>query len=326
MMMLDVQHLQTSFFLDNGELKAVDDISFSIEEKETLAIVGESGCGKTVVALSILNLMSLPGRIIGGQVNFKGNNLLEMSHEQLGNIRGKEIGMIFQEPASSLNPVFTIGKQIRETLSRHTNLSKQEISIKAVKLLGDMDFKEPEKWVAAYPHQLSGGMIQRAAIAIAMCTHPKLLIADEPTTALDVTVQAEILDLLKFLKDQYHMSMLLISHDLGVVAELADNVMVMYAGKQFENAALDQILNAPKHPYTRGLLKSVIHMDKIKKGDLEGIPGAVPDLLDLPKGCPFHPRCSIKKYICTVDFPATIFSKSGAHYACHMVQKLLKDE
>lgn len=321
MMLLDVQNLRTSFFLDNGELKAVDDISFSIEEKQTLAIVGESGCGKTVVALSILNLMSLPGRIIGGRVNFEGNNLLKMTHDQLCNIRGKKIGMIFQEPASSLNPVFTIGKQLRETLSRHTNLSKHEISSKAIKLLGDMDFKDPEKWIAAYPHQLSGGMKQRAAIAIAMCTHPKLLIADEPTTALDVTVQAEILDLLKFLKDEYHMSMLLISHDLGVVTELADKVLVMYAGKQFENAAIDQILNNPKHPYTKGLLKSVIHVDNINKGTLEGIPGAVPDLLNLPKGCSFHPRCSIKESICKDSFPETVLSKNGAFCACHMVIK-----
>lgn len=321
MMLLDVKNLQTSFFLDNGELKAVDDISFSIEEKETLAIVGESGCGKTVVALSILNLMSLPGRIIGGQVNFEGNNLLKMSHDQLCNIRGKKIGMIFQEPASSLNPVYTIGKQLRETLTRHTNLSKQEISDKAIKLLGDMDFKEPEKWISAYPHQLSGGMIQRAAIAIAMCTHPKLLIADEPTTALDVTVQAEILDLLKFLKDKYHMSMLLISHDLGVVAELADKVMVMYAGKQFESGPLKQLLNSPKHPYTKGLLKSVINIENLNNDVLEGIPGTVPDLLNLPKGCSFHPRCSVKKSVCKSVFPETLLIANGVKCACHIVLK-----
>jgi oligopeptide/dipeptide ABC transporter ATP-binding protein len=320
-MLLDIQHLRTSFFLDNGELKAVDDISFAIEEKQTLAIVGESGCGKTVVALSILNLMSLPGRIIGGEVHFEGKNLLTMSHEQLSNIRGKKIGMVFQEPASSLNPVFTIGKQLGEVLSRHTNLSKHEISSKAIKLLGDMDFKEPEKWITAYPHQLSGGMKQRAAIAIAMCTHPKLLIADEPTTALDVTVQAEILDLLKHLKEEYNMSMLLISHDLGVVAELADKVMVMYAGKQFENADLNLILKSPEHPYTKGLLKSIIHMDKVKKGVLEGIPGSVPDLLDLPKGCSFHPRCSFVKPICKINFPNSIITASGAYCACHVVIK-----
>lgn len=321
MMLLNVQNLQTSFFLDNGELKAVDDISFSIEEKQTLAIVGESGCGKTVVALSILNLVSLPGRIIGGRVNFEGNDLLKMSLDQLCNVRGKKIGMIFQEPASSLNPVFTIGKQLRETLSRHTNMTKHEISNKAIKLLGDMDFKEPEKWISAYPHQLSGGMKQRAAIAIAMCTHPKLLIADEPTTALDVTVQAEILDLLKYLKEEYHMSMLLISHDIGVVTELADKVMVMYAGKQFENAPLNQLLMSPRHPYTQDLLKSVINMNNIKEGVLEGIPGAVPDLLNLPKGCSYHPRCSMNESICGVVFPDTIIRKNGASCACHMVSK-----
>lgn len=317
-MLLDVQNLQTSFFLDNGELKAVDDISFFIEEKQTLAIVGESGCGKTVVALSILNLMTLPGRIIGGSINFEGNNLLKMSNEQLSNIRGKKIGMIFQEPASSLNPVYTIGKQLRETIAQHSNLNKNEISTYAIKLLGDMDFKEPEKWITAYPHQLSGGMKQRAAIALAMCTHPKLLIADEPTTALDVTVQAEILDLLKFLKEEHQMAMLLISHDLGVVAELADKVIVMYAGKQFENGQLEQILNSPKHPYTIGLLKSVINMNNINNGFLEGIPGSVPDLLNLPKGCPFHPRCSKKESICEVEFPeASLTNKT--YCACHVV-------
>lgn len=317
-MLLDVQNLQTSFFLDNGELKAVDNISFSIEEKQTLAIVGESGCGKTVVALSIINLVSLPGRVFGGQVNFEGENLLNMSIEQLQTIRGKEIGMIFQEPATSLNPVFTIGYQLRETLEQHTNLTKHEISVRAIKLLGDMDFKEPEKWISAYPHQLSGGMKQRAAIAIAMCTHPKMLIADEPTTALDVTVQSEILDLLNFLKEQYNMSMLLISHDIGVVKELADEVMVMYAGKQFEIAALDQILKSPKHPYTIGLLKSVIDMNNINSGILEGIPGAVPDLLDLPKGCPFHPRCSRVESICKIKFPDTNII-NGTSYSCHLV-------
>jgi len=228
-MLLEVTNLRTSFFLDNGELKAVDDISFSIEEKQTLAIVGESGCGKTVAAMSILNLVSLPGRIISGRVNFEGANLLELNNDKLCDIRGRKIGMVFQEPASSLNPVFTIGAQLRETLVRHTQLNKHEISARAIKLLGDMDFKEPENWVNAYPHQLSGGMKQRAAIALAMCTQPKLLIADEPTTALDVTVQAEILDLLKFLKEEHEMAMLLISHDLGVVAELADRVTVMYA-------------------------------------------------------------------------------------------------
>jgi peptide/nickel transport system ATP-binding protein len=317
MMLLNVQNLRTSFFLDNGELKAVDDISFFIEEKQTLAIVGESGCGKTVVALSILNLMQLPGRIIGGHINFEGSNLLEMPNNQLGTIRGKKIGMVFQEPASSLNPVLTIGKQLRETLARHTNLNKQEISGEAIKLLGDMDFKEPEKWISAYPHQLSGGMKQRAAIAIAMCTHPKLLIADEPTTALDVTVQAEIIDLLKFLKDEHHMAMLLISHDLGVVAELADKVMVMYAGKQFENAPLEQILKSPRHPYTKGLLKSIIDLDNINNSFIEGIPGSVPDLLNLPKGCPFHPRCPLKESICELTFPKSHFTNE-TYCACHL--------
>ena len=318
-MLLEVKNLRTSFFLDNGELKAVNDISFSIEEKQTLAIVGESGCGKTVVALSILNLMSLPGRIIDGQVNFQGTNLLELTNDELCNIRGRKIGMVFQEPASSLNPVFTIGAQLRETLTRHTDLSKHEISTRAIKLLGDMDFNEPEHWIKAYPHELSGGMKQRAAIALAMCTQPKLLIADEPTTALDVTVQAEILDLLKFLKEEHEMAMLLISHDLGVVAELADSVMVMYAGKQFENAPLEQILTSAKHPYTQGLLKSIMHLENIDIDFLEVIPGSVPDLLNLPSGCSFHPRCSVKESICKDVIPEITIDKNNSKCACHLV-------
>ena len=318
-MLLEVNNLRTSFFLDNGELKAVDDISFSIEEKQTLAIVGESGCGKTVVALSILNLVSLPGRIIDGRVNFEGANLLELSNDKLCDVRGGKIGMVFQEPASSLNPVFTIGAQLRETLARHTSLNKHEISNRAIKLLGDMDFKEPENWVNAYPHQLSGGMKQRAAIALAMCTKPKLLIADEPTTALDVTIQAEILDLLKFLKEEHEMAMLLISHDLGVVAELADRVMVMYAGKQFENASLEHILTAAKHPYTQGLLKSIMHLDNINNDFLEVIPGSVPDLLDLPTGCSFHPRCSMKEPICKIHIPKISLHNNNTLCACHLV-------
>lgn len=318
-MLLEVQNLRTSFFLDNGELKAVNDISFSIEEKQTLAIVGESGCGKTVVALSILNLVSLPGRIIDGQVTFQGTNLLKLTNDELCNIRGRKIGMVFQEPASSLDPVFTIGTQLRETLSRHTDLNKHEIGARAVKLLGDMDFKNPESWVSAYPHELSGGMKQRAAIALAMCAQPNLLIADEPTTALDVTVQAEILDLLKFLKDEHEMAMLLISHDLGVVAELADSVMVMYAGKQFENAPLEQILTSAKHPYTKGLLKSIMHLDNIDNDFLEVIPGSVPDLLNLPNGCSFYPRCSVKESVCKEIVPEVTPHKNNTLCACHIV-------
>ena len=319
-MLLDVKNLRTSFFLDNGELKAVDDISFSIGDKETLAIVGESGCGKTVIALSVLDLVTLPGQIIGGEINFEGHDLLKMSNERLNTFRGKKIGMIFQEPASSLNPVISIGKQIKEVLKCHTNLSQQEIDLKAIKLLGDMDFKEPEKWIKSYPHQLSGGMKQRAAIAIAMSTQPKLLIADEPTTALDVTVQAEILDLLNFLKEEHHMSMLLISHDLGVVTELADQVMVMYAGKQFEAAPLNTLLKSPLHPYTKGLLNSSIRIESLNKGRLYGIPGSVPDFLNLPKGCSFHPRCIEVVSVCKTDFPKNTNIGKNQRCACHQLK------
>jgi oligopeptide/dipeptide ABC transporter ATP-binding protein len=318
-MLLEVKNLRTSFFLDNGELKAVDDISFSIEEKQTLAIVGESGCGKTVVALSILNLVSLPGEVIGGCVTMEGVNLLKLTTKELRNIRGRKIGMVFQEPASSLNPVFTIGSQIKETLVRHTSLTKHEISKRALNLLGDMDFKNPEHWINAYPHQLSGGMKQRAAIALAMCAQPKLLIADEPTTALDLTVQAEILDLLKFLKDEHEMAMLLISHDMGVVTELADKVMVMYAGRQFENVPVEHILASAKHPYTQGLLKSIMHFDRMDNEYLEVIPGSVPDLLNLPKGCSFHPRCSESETICKEKNPKLLVLADNTLCACHLV-------
>jgi peptide/nickel transport system ATP-binding protein len=318
-MLLEVKDLRTSFFIEDGELKAVDDISFSIEEKQSLAIVGESGCGKTVVALSILNLISPPGQIINGQVIFEGIDLLGLPDDRLCDIRGRKIGMVFQEPASSLNPVFTIGTQLRETLGRHTTLSKKEISSRAVKLLGDMYFKNPENWIKAYPHELSGGMKQRAAIALAMCAQPQLLIADEPTTALDVTVQAEILDLLKFLKEEHEMAMLLISHDLGVVAELADRVMVMYAGKQVENAPLEQIMTSARHPYSQGLLKSIIHSDTTDVDFLEVIPGSVPDLLDLPRGCSFHPRCSLKESICEEIVPKFTSHRNNTLCACHFV-------
>lgn len=320
MMLLKVENLRSSFFLDNGELKAVDDISFGIEKKETLAIVGESGCGKTVVAHSVLNLLSLPGKIIGGCINFSGKDLLKMEKDRLSEIRGNKIGVVFQEPGASLNPVFTIGQQLREVLKRHTNLSSKEIQTRSVSLLGDMGFKEPEKWMSAYPHQLSGGMQQRAAIALAMNTHPDLLIADEPTTALDVTVQAEIIDLLKYIKEEHKMAMLLISHDLGVVAELADKVMVMYAGKQLEQGPLEDIFKNPLHPYTKGLLKAASGMEALKRDFLAGIPGSVPDLMSLPDGCVFHPRCEEKEAVCTVSVPGIISISGNRLCACHLVK------
>jgi len=312
--------LRSSFFLDRGELKAVDNISFDIGAKETLALVGESGCGKTIVAMSILNLMSLPGRIIGGRILFEGLDLLQIPEDKLRDIRGGEIGMIFQEPASSLDPVYTIGSQLAEVLKRHKGLNSNEARKQSISLLGDVGFTLPEMWATTYPHELSGGMIQRAAIAIAMCTSPKLIIADEPTTALDVTVQAEILDLLKYLRDKNNMSMLLISHDMGVIEEMSDRVLVMYAGKIYEKGPLDRILNHAKHPYTQGLLKSVSRLGDRKEKLISGIPGTVPDLLDLPGGCSFHPRCTRKVDICETLAPDMLSIHEDSDCACHRLK------
>ena len=320
MMLLEVQNLQSSFFLDRGELKAVDNISFSIGEKETVALVGESGCGKTIVAMSIINLMSLPGRIIGGRIIFEGQDLLQTKNDELIDIRGGEIGMIFQEPASSLDPVYTIGNQLAEVIRRHSRLNSYEAKKQSISMLGDVGFTKPEMWASTYPHELSGGMIQRAAIAIAMSTAPKLLIADEPTTALDVTVQAEILDLLKYLRDKNNMSMLLISHDIGVIEEMSDRVLVMYAGRICEKGPLDSILNHAMHPYTQGLLKSVCRLGDQKDEFISNIPGAVPDLLDLPVGCSFHPRCYKKTDKCESSFPEMSSINEEHDCACYRLK------
>jgi peptide/nickel transport system ATP-binding protein len=313
--------------IQSEDIVLVDHVSMTIPQGSIMGLVGESGSGKTLTALSILNLLPNNLDLTSGSIVYKANqeevNISSCSTRQLNKIRGNRISIIFQEPMTSLNPTMRCGKQVQESLTTHLNISKKKAKEQTIHLFNEVKLPKPERIYSAWPHELSGGQRQRVMIAQALSTSPDLLIADEPTTALDVTVQAEILNLLKFLKDQYHMSMLLISHDLGVVAELADKVMVMYAGKQFEVATLDQILNAPKHPYTKGLLKSIIHMDKIRQEALVGIPGAVPDLLDLPKGCPFHPRCSVKESICTIDFPETLFSNNGAYYACHVVKNQL---
>ncbi len=302
-MLLSVENLATYFFLDEGILKAVDDLSFTVEEQETVTLVGESGCGKTIVALSIMNLVPSPGRIVEGRVMFNGEDLLQVNPERLRQVRGGEIGLVFQEPGAALNPVFTIGDQIGEVLRLHRGMTKHEAEAEAVRLLGDTGIPDPEKRFRAYPFELSGGMRQRAVIAIATCTRPKLLIADEPTTALDVTVQAEILDLLRYLQDQHRMAILMISHDLAVVAGIADRVLVMYTGKAMELASVRDIFHEPRHPYSQGLLGSVPRLGE-GKGELRhGIPGAVPDLMQLPTGCTFHPRCPIGDASCRSEFP-----------------------
>jgi len=316
-MLLTVENLSTYFFLDEGELRAVDDVSFTVDKQETVALVGESGCGKTIVALSLIKLVSLPGRIIGGRVLFQNKDVLKVGEEELRRIRGREIGMVFQEPGEALNPVYTVGYQISEVIQIHKGLPKHEADKEAVRLLGDMGIPEPEKRAKAYPYELSGGMQQRAVIAIATSAQPKLLIADEPTTALDVTVQAEILDLLRYLQERYKMAILLITHDLGIVAEMAQRVMVMYTGKLIEIARTVDLFQQPKHPYTKGLLDSIPRFRTGQKGVLQGIPGSVPDFLQLPSGCTFHPRCLLAESTCTSEFPPLQEIEHGRYCACY---------
>ncbi len=319
-MLLNVQDLASYFFLDDGILKAVDGVSFHMDAKETVALVGESGCGKTIVALSLIKLIQPPGRVVNGRILFEGKDLLRMDSDELRQVRGGGIGMIFQEPAAALNPVYTIGDQITEVLRLHRSLGKYEAQKVAIELLGETGIPEPEKRVKAYPFELSGGMQQWALIAIAVSGRPKLLIADEPTTALDVTVQAEILDLLAYLQEQYGMAILLISHDLGVVADVAQRIMMMYTGKVVEVADTDDLFRDPRHPYTQGLLNSVPQLGAGHNEPLHGIPGTVPDFLDLPSGCTFHPRCTIGDSSCTSDFPPLVDIGYRRKCACYKAE------
>jgi peptide/nickel transport system ATP-binding protein len=295
---LEVKNLQTSFFTEDGVVRAVDDVSFDVYKGRTLGIVGESGCGKSVTSLSIMRLIpNPPGKTTGGQILYKGKDLLQIPMSEMRKLRGNELSMIFQEPMTSLNPVFTIGNQIRETIALHQDLSKSAVKDRAVEMLKLVGIPSPEKRVNDYPHQLSGGMRQRVMIAMALSCNPNVLIADEPTTALDVTIQAQILDLLRDLQQRVGMGLILITHDLGVVAEVADEVMVMYAGRAVEQGSVKEIFTNPKMPYTRGLLNSIPTLSKdptgkVKKKRLETIPGIVPSLLHLPKGCRFQERCT----------------------------------
>ncbi len=319
-MLLSVRDLRSSFFLDEGELRAVDGISFDLDEGETLGLVGESGCGKTIVALSILDLMPPPGRIVEGQVLLQGRDVLRMDPEELRKIRGASIGLVFQEPAAALNPVYTIGRQISDVLRLHRGLDRRESWRQAIRLLGDMGIPEPERRAKSYPFELSGGMKQRALIGIAVAGRPKLLIADEPTTALDLTVQAEILDLLAHLQEQFRMAILIISHDLDMVAEMADRVMVMYTGRIVEQAQTTELLTRPRHPYTQRLLAAIPELGAGKRAPLKGIPGAVPDLLDLPSGCTFHPRCELADRDCAREAPPLARIEGQSWCACFKVE------
>jgi oligopeptide/dipeptide ABC transporter ATP-binding protein len=291
--LLTVEDLQTHFFTEEGVVRAVDGISLSIRPGETLGLVGESGCGKTVTALSILRLIpDPPGRIVGGTISLEGKDLVRLPEEEIREIRGKVISMIFQEPMTSLNPVFTVGEQVAEGIRHHQKVSKREAWERAIEVLRRVKIPDPARRAQEYPHQLSGGMRQRVMIAMALALNPKLLIADEPTTALDVTIQAQILELLLALKEEMKMAVLLITHDLGVVAETAERVVVMYAGRVVEEASVQQLFDNPLHPYTQGLLESLPKLEAGKgRQRLVAIPGLVPNLLELPRGCKFAPRC-----------------------------------
>lgn len=302
-MLLSVRDLKSSFFLDEGQLKAVNGISFDVDVGETVGLVGESGCGKTIVALSILDLIPYPGRVVSGRIALDGQDVLSMNAEEKRRVRGAQIGLVFQEAAAALNPVYRIGDQISDVIRLHQGLNKQDASREAIRVLGDMGIPEPEKRARSYPFELSGGMKQRAMIAIAMSGKPKLLVADEPTTALDLTVQAEIVELLQHIQEQYRMAILIISHDLEMVADMAHRMMVMYAGRLVEIADTKDLVAEPKHPYTQGLLKAIPRLGAGSDASLTGIPGAVPDLLDLPRGCAFHPRCPIAEADCSSEVP-----------------------
>ncbi len=290
--LLDIRNLSTYFYTSEGEVKAVDGVSFQINEGETLAVVGESGCGKSVTSLSVMRLIPWPpGKIVGGEILFNDQDILKMSDEEMQKIRGNEISMIFQEPMTSLNPVYSVGFQISEALELHQHLSKAQAWEKSIEMLRLVGIPLPEKRVAEFPHQLSGGMRQRVMIAMALACNPRLLIADEPTTALDVTIQAQILDLLRKLKSELGMAILLITHDLGVVAEMAERVVVMYAGKVVEEADVVSIFHHPLHPYTEGLLESIPKLHGKSNEKLHVIEGIVPNPAHMPQGCRFSPRC-----------------------------------
>ena len=295
-----MDNLQTHFFTADGVVKAVDGVSYSVRSGETLGVVGESGCGKSVTALSILRLVANPpGRIVGGQVRFDGRNLLDMTERQMEDIRGNDISMIFQEPMTSLNPLYTIGKQISEAVALHQGLSRRDAHEKAIDMLRRVSIPEPERRVNAYPHQMSGGMRQRVMIAMALSCNPKVLIADEPTTALDVTIQAQILDLMRDLQDKFGTAIVLITHDMGVVAENADRVVVMYAGRKVEEAPVDDLFDRPGHPYTRGLLGSI------------------------PQGCTFAPRCGFATDRCRAEYPKLEEYRPAHFVACWHAELLL---
>ena len=316
--LLEVKDLQTNFHTEMGVIRAVDGVSFRIGENETVGMVGESGCGKSVTALSIMRLIDMPGQIVNGQLKFKGENLLEKNEEEMRNIRGNEISMIFQEPMTSLNPVHTIGKQISEVIILHQKLSKRAAKKKSIEMLAQVGIPSPEQRFNEFPYQLSGGMRQRAMIAMALSCNPSLLVADEPTTALDVTIQAQILDLIMRLKEKMGTAVLLITHDLGVIAEMADRVVVLYAGKVVEYSDVNSLFENPLHPYTKVLLESIPRITDEKNRKLSSIVGSIPDPLHPPFGCKFHPRCKYAIDLCSKEEPSLFSDNSKRLVRCWM--------
>ena len=321
--LLEVSNLTTHFFTQDGVVKAVDGITYDLEEGEVLGVVGESGCGKSVHALSIMRLVpSPPGRTVAGEVVFEGENLLEMDDAEMRNIRGNRIAMVFQEPMTSLNPVLTIGRQLTETLELHQGMSKQQARDRAAELLQTVGIPDASTRLVDYPHQFSGGMRQRVMIAMALSCNPKLIIADEPTTALDVTIQAQILELMQDLARDFGTAMIIITHNLGVVARYADNVNVMYAGKIIETGSAEEIYHNPRHPYTLALLNSVPRLDASERVKLDAIEGLPPDLVNLPEGCSFAPRCKYIYEKCVEETPVLEIATEGHTSACWRHQEL----
>ncbi|MBW9146920.1 ABC transporter ATP-binding protein [Clostridium sp. CM028] len=319
--LVEIKNLKTYFYTEDGIVKAVDDVSFNIRKGEIIGVVGESGCGKSVTAMSIMRLIpSPPGKIVGGEILFENKNILELKGDEIRKIRGNDIAVIFQEPMTSLNPIFTIGYQIEEVIMLHQKLNKVKAREKAVDMLKLVGVPRAEDIVKCYPHELSGGMRQRAMIAMAVSCNPKLLIADEPTTALDVTIQAQILDIMKDLKKKLNTSIMLITHDLGVIAEMAEYVVVMYAGKVIEEAPVIELFKNPMHPYTEGLMKSKPSLDK-DVDRLYSIPGQVPNPINMPEECYFCARCPKAMDICRKKQPPTYEIRQGHKVACFLYEE-----
>ncbi len=325
--LLQVKDLEVSFFTNAGEVKAVRKISYDLKFGEVIGIVGESGSGKSVSSYALMGIIPEPGKVIGGDIIFDGEKILEKTEGDLQKIRGKDVGMIFQDPMTSLNPVFTVGHQIEESLKRHTELNKTQRTERIVELLKLVGINQPEKRVKQYPHELSGGMRQRIMIAMSLACNPKLLIADEPTTALDVTIQAQIIELLKELKEKINMSIIFITHDLGVVADICDKIAVMYAGTVVERGSVEEIFYKPQHPYTKGLLKSIPRVDSDEHERLIPIEGNPVDLIFPPAGCAFAPRCESCMKICLENVPPVYMENEGHESACWLhVKDLMEKE